>query len=229
MGTCAGSTRREVAVSSNDQDDTTVRSLEALEALYGTPASTSLDKELTQLNDDYRQLIEASPFVTIATAGPNGFDCSPRGDKGAVVHVLDDNTLALPDRRGNKRLDTLRNLISDPRIGLLFLIPGVNETLRVNGRAQISVDESLRERYTVGDRTPTTVLIVHIEQVYFQCARAITRSALWDINTQIDRKSLPSTGSLIASAIASGDSATTDFDTDEYNDALYERQKSTLW
>jgi PPOX class probable FMN-dependent enzyme len=143
-------------------------------------------------------LIEAAPFVAVATSGPEGLDCSPKGDPRGFVHILDDKTLAIPDRPGNNRIDGFRNIVRDPRIALLFLIPGVGETLRVNGRASISIDPELMQSFAVNGKLPRCVLIVHIESVYFHCSKAIVRSKLWDAETKIDRKSLPSTGTIVA-------------------------------
>jgi PPOX class probable FMN-dependent enzyme len=136
--------------------------------------------------------------VTVATAGPEGLDCSPKGDAPGFVRILDDKTLAIPDRPGNNRIDGFRNIVRDPRIALLFLIPGVGETLRVNGRAQISIEPALMESFAVNGKLPRCVLIVHIESIYFHCAKAIMRAKLWDEAAKIDRKNLPSTGTILA-------------------------------
>jgi PPOX class probable FMN-dependent enzyme len=136
--------------------------------------------------------------VAVATSGPEGLDCSSKGDAPGFVRILDDKTLAIPDRPGNNRIDGFRNIVRDPRIALLFLIPGVGETLRVNGRASISIDPELMQSFAVNSKLPRCVLIVHIESIYFHCSKAIVRSRLWDEATKIDRKSLPSTGSIIA-------------------------------
>jgi PPOX class probable FMN-dependent enzyme len=175
-----------------------VTTMEQLEALYGETMPTAIVKEIDYINDGYRKLIEAAPFVSVATCGPEGLDCSPKGDAPGFVHILDNKTLALPDRPGNNRLDGFRNIVRDPRIALLFLIPGVSETLRVNGRAAISVDPELMQSFAVNGKLPRCVLIVHVETIYFHCAKAIVRSKLWDEATRIDRKSLPSTGAIIA-------------------------------
>jgi PPOX class probable FMN-dependent enzyme len=175
-----------------------VTTVEQLEALYGETMPTAIVKEIDYINDGYRKLIEAAPFVSVATSGPEGLDCSPKGDAPGFVHILDNKTLALPDRPGNNRLDGFRNIVRDPRIALLFLIPGVSETLRVNGRAAISVDPELMQSFAVNGKLPRCVLIVHVETIYFHCAKAIVRSKLWDEATRIDRKSLPSTGAIIA-------------------------------
>jgi len=169
-----------------------------LQALYGEKNPNSIIKELDRLSAGYRTLIEAAPFVAIATSGPEGLDCSPKGDPAGFVRILDDRTLAIPDRPGNNRLDGFRNILRDPRIALLFLIPGVGETLRVNGRASISVDPELMRSFAINGKLPRCVLLVHIESVYFHCSKAIVSSRLWDEASKIDRKSLPSTGSIIA-------------------------------
>lgn len=169
-----------------------------LEALYGAKNPNSIIKELDRISAGYSKLIEAAPFVAVATAGPEGLDCSPKGDAAGFVRILDDKTLAIPDRPGNNRLDGFRNILRDPRIALLFLIPGVGETLRVNGRAEISIEPTLMQSFAVNGKLPRSVLIVHVESVYFHCSKAIMRSKLWDDATRIDRKSLPSTGAILA-------------------------------
>jgi len=175
-----------------------LKDLAALERLYGKPAEVSVVKEIDYIHPHYRAFIEAAPFVVIATAGPGGLDASPRGDRAGFVAVEDEKTLLVPDRRGNKRIDSLRNLIADDRLGLLFLIPGVAETLRVNGRAAISVDPALLARFGVDGKAPLSVLVVRVEAVYFQCSRALIRSQLWDAEKQIDRSALPSVGTILA-------------------------------
>ncbi len=182
----------------NAHDTSVVKSVDQLEQIYGQPIPTSLVKEVDSLNDVYRKLIEAAPFVVIATSGPGGLDCSPKGDLPGFVRIVDDKTLMIPDRPGNNRLDGFKNLMSDPRIALLFLIPGCAETLRVNGRASVSVDPALRESFAVQGKPARAVLVVDIETVFFHCAKAIVRAKLWDTAAQIDRKSLPSAGNIIA-------------------------------
>ena len=175
-----------------------VTSMEQLQSLYGERMPASVIKEIDHINAHYRTLIEAAPFVAIATCGPEGLDCSPKGDPAGFIRILDDKTLAIPDRPGNNRIDGFRNIVRDPRIALLFLIPGVGETLRVNGRASISVDPDLMTSFAINGKLPRCVLIVHVESAYFHCSKAIVRSKLWDEATKIDRKSLPSTGSIVA-------------------------------
>lgn len=175
-----------------------VTTIEQLEALYGQPYGPAVAKEIDHISSGYRKLIEAAPFVAVATGGPKGLDCSPKGDAAGFVRILDDKTLAIPDRLGNNRIDGYRNILRDPRIALLFLIPGVGETLRVNGRASISIDPELMQSFAVNGKLPRSVLIVHIETIFFHCSKAIVRSKLWDEATKIERSSLPSTGTIVA-------------------------------
>ena len=201
-----------------------IDTLEALEAIYETPPLPAATvKDIGQLTPDYRRLIEASPFVALATVGPEGLDCSPRGDGAGFVRILDDRTLVLPDRRGNNRIDSLRNIVRDPRVALIFLVPGVGETLRVNGRARISVEPALLESFIVDGKAPRSVLLVTIETVYFQCTKALVRSHLWDAARHVERKRLPSTGAILA-AISKGG-----FDGEAYDKAYPERLKQTLY
>jgi len=180
-------------------NDHLIRDIAALEARYGESSAGAIAKEIDYIHPHYRAMIEASPFMVLATAGPEGLDASPRGDPpGSFVQVLDDRTLLIPDRRGNNRVDSLRNIIRDPRVALLFLIPGVGETLRVNGRASISVAPDLLGRFPFRDTLPRSVIVVEAESVYFQCPKALVRSELWNPAKQIDRKALPSTGTILA-------------------------------
>jgi hypothetical protein len=178
--------------------DHLVTSIEQLESLYGEKNPNSIVKEIDHINASYRKLIEAAPFVAVATAGPEGLDCSPKGDARGFVHILDEKTVAIPDRPGNNRLDGFRNILRDPRIALLFLIPGIGETLRVNGRASISIDPELVQSFAINGKLPRCVLIVHVEAAYFHCSKAIVRSKLWEAETKIERGSLPSTGTIVA-------------------------------
>jgi PPOX class probable FMN-dependent enzyme len=178
--------------------DHLLTTVEQLEAHYGRPQGPAVVKEIDHINANYRELIAASPFVAIATSGPDGLDCSPKGDPAGFVHVLDDRTLAIPDRPGNNRIDGFHNIVRDPRIALLFLIPGVGETLRVNGRAAISIDPDLLQRFAINGKLPRSVLLVHVETAFYHCAKAIVRSKLWDEASKVDRKSLPTTGAILA-------------------------------
>ena len=175
-----------------------VTTMAQLEALYDKPFGPSMIKEIDHVNAHYRAFIEAAPFFALATSGPDGLDCSPRGDPAGFVRVHDEKTLLVPDRRGNNRIDSLRNLIDDPRVALLFLIPGCGETIRVNGRAAISTDPDLCARFVMEGKTPRCVLVVSVERVFYQCPKAIVRSKLWDPAGRIDRKSLPSAGTILA-------------------------------
>ena len=169
-----------------------------LEALYGLPSGAAVIKEIDHVSDHYRAFIEASPFVVLATSGPEGLDCTPRGDPAGFVRVVDRKTLMLPDRRGNNRLDALRNIVRDPRVALLFLIPGVGETLRVNGTAVVSTDPGLINRFEYRGTFPRSVIVVTAERVYFQCSKALVRSELWNGEKQIPRSALPSTGTILS-------------------------------
>jgi PPOX class probable FMN-dependent enzyme len=173
-------------------------SVAALEALYGQPNEASTAKEIAYVTPHYRAYIEASPFASLATSGPEGLDCSPRGDRPGFVRIHDERTLMLPDRRGNNRIDSLRNIVRDPRVALLFLIPGMSNTLRVNGRAHINVDPALLESFAVEEKAPRSVMVIEVETIYFQCARALVRSDLWNPARHIDPKSLPSAGQILA-------------------------------
>jgi PPOX class probable FMN-dependent enzyme len=177
---------------------TLVTTLDELESLYGHPGETSTVKEVDRITPHYAAFITASPFAALATSGPEGLDCSPRGDVAGFVRIHDERTLMLPDRRGNNRIDSLRNIVRDPRAALLFMIPGVGNTLRANGRAVISVSPELLHSFAVDGKPPRSVIVMSVESVYFQCARAIIRSALWDPSRRVDPRSLPSAGQILA-------------------------------
>lgn len=199
-----------------------IGTVDELKALYGEPGEASIIKERTVVTPEYRALIEASPFCVLATCGPEGLDATPRGDPAGFVEVVDASTLVMPDRRGNNRLDSLLNIVRDPRVALLFLVPGLNETLRVNGRARISADPELMARHAVDGKPPRTALVIAVEAVYFQCARALHRSRLWDASLHRARGELPSAGSMLRGAQPS-------FDAAGYDAGLAERQKATLY
>ena len=202
---------------------TTITTVEELEAIYGTPRETSMRKEVTQLTAGYSELVAASPFFAFATVGPGGLDCSPRGDRGSVVTIEDDTTLLVPDRRGNNRLDSLRNLLSDPRVALLFLIPGLDVSLRINGTATLSIDPDVIERFVIDGAAPRCVVRVSIETVYFQCARALMRSELWSQDAHVDPAKLPTCGQILEE-ITQGEMLAA-----EYDPALYERLREQLF
>ena len=176
-----------------------ITTMAELEALYNEqPYGPALVKEIDHISQAYRAMIAASPFFALATSGPDGLDCSPRGDPAGFVRVLDDRTIAIPDRRGNNRIDSLRNLIHNRRVALLFLIPGMSETLRIMGRATISTDPELCASFTTQGKAPRCVLVVAVERVFFQCAKAIVRSKLWDPASRVERSSLPTSGAILA-------------------------------
>jgi hypothetical protein len=179
-------------------NDHTMTTTAELEGMYAKPMETSLLKELDHIGPHYRALIESSPFVAMATSGPEGLDCSPRGDAPGFVRIADEKTLMIPDRRGNNRIDSLRNIVRDPRVALLFLIPGVSETMRVNGRAALSTDPELLESFKVDGKAPRCVIVVTVERAYFQCAKAIVRSKLWDPAMHVPRGKLATTGAMVA-------------------------------
>jgi len=201
----------------------TVTSIEELEAIYGDPVPASIIKEIDYISDHYRAFIEASPFVALSTVGPEGLDCSPRGDPAGFVEVEDEKTVLIPDRRGNNRIDSLRNIVRDPRVSLLFLIPGVGEAMRINGTAEIRVDEDLLQRFEMQGKLPRSVLRIKVGRIYFQCQKALARSKLWDPSTQVDRKSLPSAGDIMTN-LTNGE-----FDGKAYDAAYPERLKQTIY
>jgi uncharacterized protein len=182
-----------------DEQDHTIKTTAELERLYpDAPYGPAVVKEADRVTPQYRKLIEAAPFAVLATSGPEGLDCSPRGDPPGFVRVLDEHTLLIPDRRGNNRIDSLRNIVRDPRVALLFLIPGVGETMRIIGRATISADPKLTETFVINGKAPNCVLVVAVERAYFQCTKAIIRSKLWDPASKVDRKTLPTPGAILA-------------------------------
>jgi len=173
-----------------------------LREIYRRPSGRALQKELHALDRHCRHFISRSPFLTLATCGANGeLDCSPRGDGPGFVAVLDDRTLLIPDRRGNNRLDSLTNITEHPRVALLFMVPGVDETLRVNGRARITRDPALLAPLEIQRRTPPTGIVVEVESCYLQCAKALLRSRLWDPASRVERASFPTMGQMLADQI----------------------------
>jgi PPOX class probable FMN-dependent enzyme len=200
-----------------------ITTIEELEQIYGQPSGNSLIKEIDHISDHYRAFIEKSPFVIVATCGAEGLDCSPRGDPPGFVRVRDKKTVLIPDRRGNNRLDSLKNIIRDPRISLLFLIPGVGETLRINGRAEIVTETNLRESFAMNGKVPASVLSVRVDRIYFQCPKALVRSGLWRAETQIARGELPSSGEIL-SALSNGE-----VDGAEHDRSYPARLKETIY
>jgi PPOX class probable FMN-dependent enzyme len=176
---------------------TRITSVDQLEALYGQPSDASIVKEVDWITPHYRAMIDASPFAVLGTSGPEGLDCSPRGDLPGFVRIADERTLLLPDRRGNNRADSLRNIVRDPRVALLFFIPGVNQTLRVNGRAYLSIEPALLESFAMEGKAPRCVVVIQVETVFFQCARALLRSELWNPAKHLDPERLPTPGQIL--------------------------------
>lgn len=200
-----------------------IRDVSTLEALFERVGEVSIKKEIGYLHPAYQAMISASPFVVLATVGPDGLDLSPRGDPPGFVHVQDEHTLLLPERRGNNRIDSLRNIVADPRVALFFMIPGIGETLRVNGQARISIAPNLLERFSMQGKAPKCVLEISVETVFFQCARAIQRSRLWEGIPEELRKTVPTPGTILEALTHSA------IDGETYDRELPARQKSTLY
>lgn len=200
-----------------------ITTIAQLEALYGRPGEASLVKVQSWITPEYRAMIEASPFAVLATCGPEGLDCSPRGDRPGFVRIHDEGTLMLPDRRGNNRTDSLRNIVRDPRVALLFLLPGSGNTLRVNGRAEVHTDPDLLQSFVTEDKAPRSVLVVAVEEVYFQCARAILRSDLWNPAKHVNPAQIPTAGQILAAASCNRVGGL------DYDREYPERAKKTLW
>ena len=200
-----------------------IGTIEQLEAIYGFPGETSIVKVADRITPSYRVLIEKSPFAALATSAPEGLDCSPRGDVPGFVRVHDAKTLMMPDRRGNNRVDSLRNIVRDPRVALLFLIPGSGSTLRVNGRAHLSIDPTLLCSFKMNGKAPRTVVVMRVEEIYFQCARAIARSDLWNPDKHVDPKALPTPGQILAEMSANRVGG------EDYDRAWPARARQSLW
>lgn len=198
-----------------------IQTVEQLQALYGPVGEASTRKEIDFVHPHYRALIEASPFAVLATAGPGGLDVSPRGDPPGFVAVQDEKTLLVPERRGNNRIDSLRNILADPRVALLFLIPGNGETLRVNGKASITTEPRLLERFAMDGKLPHCVIVVKVDTVFFQCARAIQRAKLWQAPAAA--VTVPSAGAILQALTNSA------IDGQKYDRELPERQRTTLY
>jgi uncharacterized protein len=202
-------------------DPHSVNDLASLQALFGPVGDASLRKEVSHLHPVYQRWIEASPFAVLATVGPDGLDASPRGDPPGLVSIQDEHTLLLPERAGNNRIDSLKNILADPRVALLFLVPGVGETLRVNGRARISVAPELLQRLAMDGKPPRCVLVITVDKVFFQCARAMKRASLWDAREAA--APVPTAGEMLAALTDNG------IDGAAYDRALPGRQRDTLY
>ena len=201
---------------------TIIHTVDELKAIYDGTSEASIAKVTATLTAEYRLMIEASPFLALATVGPEGMDCSPRGDRGGVVRVADEKTVLLPDWRGNNRVDSLLNIVRDPRVALMFLIPGPNTTMRINGRAVVSVDPELLQSFEMDGKHPRTVIVMTIDEVYFQCARALMRSELWNPEHFVEPASLPTPGVLLKAAKA-------EFDQETYDREWAARAAKTMW
>lgn len=205
-----------------------ITSIEDLEALYGTPGASSIVKVSPVITAQYRALIEASPFCGLATVGPEGLDCSPRGDApenglSGLVRIEDEKTLLIPDRRGNNRIDSLRNIVRDPRIALMFLIPGSGTTLRLNGTAHISAHPDLLASFAVKGQAPRSVIVVKVGEIYFQCARAIVRADLWNPDKHVDVASVPTSGDILA------EQSSGEIGGKPYDQAWPQRANESMW
>jgi PPOX class probable FMN-dependent enzyme len=201
----------------------TIAQLEAIYGTFETVSEAARTKVMDRIIPAYRAFIEASPFVALATNGLDGLDCSPRGDAPGFVRIHDDRTLMLPDRRGNNRVDSLRNIVRDPRVALLFLTPGSGTTFRVNGRAHLTTDPDLLASFITDGKTPRSVMVVEIDEIYFQCSRAILRSELWNPTRFIADGILPTAGQMVA-AVTQGRT-----DAAEYDSAWPARAVANLW
>ena len=201
----------------------TISTVEELEALYGLPKETSTAKEINWVSPEYRALIEASPFAALATSGPEGMDCSPRGDRPGFVRISGPKQVQMPDRRGNNRVDSLRNIVRDQRVALLFLVPGCDNTLRIIGRAHLSIDEELLRSFEVEGKLPRSVVVIDIDEVYFQCGRALIRSELWNAERHVDKDAIPSPGTIL------GQLSNNEIDGKAYDVEWPGRARSTLW
>ena len=199
-----------------------ITTIEQLEASYGETGLASTAKVADRVTPHYRVMIEKSPFAALATCGPEGLDCSPRGDLPGFIRIHDEKTLMMPDRRGNNRVDSLRNIVRDPRIALLFLIPGSGNTLRVNGHGHLSTAPDLLESFRMEGKLPRTVLVMTVEEIYFQCARAIVRADLWNPEKRVDPRELPTPGQILAAMTA-------DIDGAAYDREWPERARKSMW
>lgn len=199
----------------------TLQTLDALHALYGTPGESSTRKVAGRITPGYRQWIERAKFCALTTVGPEGTDCSPRGDDGPVVQIMDDQTLALPDWRGNNRIDSLRNVVRDPRVTLMLMVPGSANVVRINGQGAVSADPTLLGQFDRKGAQPRSVILIRIEEIYFQCARALIRSGLWAGQDQ--SVGLPTPGTLLAE-MTDGAIDGTAYDAD-----WPDRAKASMW
>lgn len=198
---------------------------EKLVAIYGEMNPKSVAKEADHLIPEYAAFIERSPFCMLATVGPEGLDVSPRGDPiGEFARIADPKTLLLPDRRGNNRVDSLRNIVRDPRVSVIFMIPGIGETMRINGTADILVDDDLFESFAMDGKLPRSVVRIHVETVYFQCQKALARSRLWFQESHAAREEVPTAGQMLQAMIK-----TEPFDGEAYDRGYPDHMKNTIY
>jgi len=203
-----------------------IKSIADLKEVYGEAVPGALWKEIDYINDHYRQFIEKSPFLILATQGDKGIDCSPRGDPAGFVRVVNERCIQLPDRRGNNRLDSLRNIVANPEVGLIFLIPNIGETIRLSGRADIVVEPELCDSFAINGKPASSVISISVEKVYFQCQKAIARSKLWDADLHIQRDELPSTGEMVKQFASMNN---VEFDGQAYDQNYPEHMKKTIY
>lgn len=207
-----------------------IETSEQLRTLYSTPSERAQRKQLGTLDDHCRRFVALSPFVVLASSGPDGADATPRGGPKGFVHVADARTLLLPDWPGNNRLDSLTNILTNPDVGLLFLIPGVDETLRVNGSAEVRTDATLRERFCMDGRLPTTVLVISVHEAFLHCAKAFMWSRLWDENAKLERTALPTLGEMLKAQLSLPEEAEAqETMARRYRDSLYQTGLFDVW
>ncbi|MBT3352319.1 MAG: pyridoxamine 5'-phosphate oxidase family protein [Nitrospinaceae bacterium] len=181
--------------------DDQIRTKEDLRDFFGEPVPRTVQRQLDHLDNHCRHFISLSPFLVIATYSPDGADASPKGDPAGFVKVVDDNTLLIPDRRGNRRVDSMMNILDNPGVGIIFFVPGVEETLRVNGEAHITTDEALLAPLSVNGKPPEAGLLITVKEIFFHCGKSIIRSKLWDEETKIDRSAFPTLGKIVVDQV----------------------------
>ena len=202
--------------------ETGIETREQLREFYGPPSERGAKKQMAALDEHARNFIALSPFMVIASATADGADASPKGDPPGFVKTLDEKTLLIPDRPGNNRVDTMSNVVENGRVGLLFLVPGMSETLRVNGRARVTTDPALLAPLSVKGRAPVSGMIVEVDEAYLHCGKAVLRGSLWDPEKRLDRKSFPSMGEMLADQIGG-------YDPEELDEGIQERYRTGLY
>lgn len=203
-----------------------IDSIEELVQVYGETVKGALWKEIDHINDHYKKFIECCPFLILATYGAKGVDCSPRGDPAGFVRVIDEKCIQFPDRRGNNRLDSLKNIVSNPNVGLIFIVPNAGETIRVSGKAEILIDPALCDSFSIQGKPANSVISINVEKAYYQCQKAIARSKLWDASTYMDRSELPTAGEMNKVFAAE---RSVDFDAEAYDKNYPEHMKKTIY